>query len=665
MAASTRNCLGVDIGSQWLRVAVMEMGKSGPRVTALLEKRLTLNPGHSDAQRAQAIAKQLQELIKVNKVRARRAVFSVPGQTVFVRQFALPKSSPERMRRMVSFEARQRVPFPLDKTIMEYQLFESEQANEHNVLLVAIKRDFISNFMRLVRRTGLAPLAISVSSIALYNFHEVNTASRELSEANRKKREKDLKAAQAKAEKEKKKQEKAGKNKTGAAATAPSQEEALPDGLEGVGPETPTEDSGFEEIQAYVNLGASLMDLAIPKAGKNRMIGFTRSVPLAGNEMDRVIAAARVGKDRVPEAKDLDAAREDKEHGGERGDVVALASDFQIDGDPTKIDMQASQEVTRIADRIVSELRRSLDYYISQPDGVAVDAIVLSGGLSRLRRLASYLEEKMGVPVKLAEVQNKQISLPGNAPDPFSPFVMAVGLGMQGLGVTQNTINFLPEDIKNIQNLQGRRVEMVGMAAMTLAMIGLSWGVGSDRIAAYAVAASQMQDTISRRTQESDRIRKIQERHQKVSDAYQKMAEAAMEQDYWFDFLKQFMDHRPPEILIDQIICRLDGNVIVRGKSPEPYHLSQFLDAIKVMSKGQAKTPNDPEGSFPVELNGYQQTYDPRYRRSVVSFEVTIKTFMRIGHVRTFGQGPTAPALNPEEGTAPGSTPVVRSQEVQ
>jgi Tfp pilus assembly PilM family ATPase len=642
MAASTRNCLGVDIGSQWLRVAVMEMGKSGPRVTALLEKRLTLDPNHSDAQRSQAIAKQLQELLKANKARARKAVFSVPGQTVFVRQFALPKSTPERMRRMVSFEARQRVPFPLDKTIMEYQLFESGQANEHNVLLVAIKRDFISNFMRLVRRTGLTPLAISVSSIALYNFHELNTASRELSDANRKKREKDLKAARAKLEKEKKKQEKADKKKKGGAAQPPQQEEALPDGLEGVGPETPVEDSGFEEIQAYVNLGASLMDLAIPKAGNSRMIGFTRSVPLAGNEMDRAI------KDKLG-LENVEKAREIKER-----DTVALASDFQIDGDPSKINMQASQAVTGIADRIVSELRRSLDYYISQPDGVAVDAIVLSGGLARLRCLASYLEEKMGVPVKLAEVLSKQISLPGNAPDPFSPFAVALGLGLQGLGVTQNTINFLPEDIKNIQNLQGRRVEMAGMAAMMLAIMGMSWGVGSDRIAEYTVKASQMQDVISRRSIESDKIRKIQERHQKVSDAYQKLADASMEQDYWFDFLKQFMDHRPPEILIDQMICRLDGNVIVRGKSPSLASINQFLDAVKAMSKGQgAKTAENSEGSFLVELNDFQQAYDSRYGRSVVAFEVTIKTYVRGGHVRTFGQGPTVFAPNQAAGTVP------------
>ena len=48
----------------------------------------------------------------------------------------------------------------------------------------------------------------------------------------------------------------------------------------------------------------------------------------------------------------------------------------------------------------------------SQPDGVAVDSIVLSGGLARLKYLASYVEEKMGLPVQLAEPRHAQLRLP-------------------------------------------------------------------------------------------------------------------------------------------------------------------------------------------------------------------------------------------------------------
>ena len=47
---------------------------------------------------------------------------------------------------------------------------------------------------------------------------------------------------------------------------------------------------------------------------------------------------------------------------------------------------EACEAATAVCDRIVAELRRSLDYFISQPYGMAVDTIVLSGAGAMLSR---------------------------------------------------------------------------------------------------------------------------------------------------------------------------------------------------------------------------------------------------------------------------------------
>jgi Tfp pilus assembly PilM family ATPase len=640
MAARIRNCLGIDIGSQWVRIAHMEMGKSGPRVLALIEKELDQTAGQNEAQRNQSISKQLQDLLKEHKIRTKQAVFSVPGQTVFVRQFPLPNASPDRLKKMVGFEARQRVPFPLDKTIMEYQVFEGSNPNEVSVLLVAIKKEFVLNFMRLIRRTGLTPLAISVSSIALYNYHEVSTSTRELAPVAKKKATKE----KGKTAKEKKKGKGGlfGRKKKGAEGPEETEDE-LPDGLEGLDEDAPLDEMGFEEIQAYVNLGASLMDLAIPSPGPSRMIGFTRSVPLAGNEMDRAI------RDKAG-LEDIGQARAIKER-----EAVILATDHEIDGDPDSVNMSASEAATAIADRIIGELRRSLDYYISQPDGVAVDNIVLSGGLARMRFLAGYISEKMGVPVSIAEPQGERLRMPDNAPDSFAPFALAVGLALQGLEVAQNTINFLPEEIKRIRNVGARRYELIGMSAMLVAIIGMSWDVGSGQIAQYRRQVAILNDTMANATKDNAELTRAKDRDAKVVQAYEQLAQASGSQDYWLDFLRRFMEHRPPEILIDQIICRLDGNVVVRGKSPNLDSVNQFLAGLKTMSEGMVSaTPDNPAGALPVELNNYVPVRDPRYGREVQSFEITVKSLVRLGRIRGFGQLPVA---GPPRPATPGQQP--------
>jgi len=584
----------------------MEMGKAGPRVVLLMEEPHKLDASLSETQRFQALAKQIQEMLRRGRVRTKNAVFCVPGQSVFVRRIKLPKTTPERLSRIIRFEARQQIPFPLDKTIMEYQVFDEGDPNEVNVLLVAIKRDYILNFMKMVRRSGLRPMAISVSSLALYNFHELN-GSKRLFGAEKEKQDKAR-------ELELKKNAKAAKGK--------KKNDAEPDGADpGAEEEVPLDDLGFDEIQAYVNLGATLMDLAIPKPGLSRMIGFTRSVPLAGNEMDRAI------REKL-NLEDPGAAQRIKET-----EAVILSTEFEVDGDPKSVNLDASEAVTLVADRLISELRRSLDFYISQPDGVAVDSIVLSGGLARLRHLGSYIEEKMGLPVQLAEPKHPQLRMPDAPPDPFCPFAICVGLGLQGLGLAQNTINFLPEDIKNVRGLQDRRFEVAGMGVMLLVMIAMSWTVGSTYILEYKKQIDADGQRIALIVEISDQITQAQDRNKKVADAYEKLSKATSNRNYWFAFLKSFLDKRPTEVLIDEIQMRLDGTVIVKGKSPAPHSVRQFLDELNKATKD----------IFASNINYMNPVRDPRFQSEVYDFALVIQTWVRRGRIRTIGDQPAPP----------------------
>lgn len=612
MAVAIRNCLGVDIGSQSIRVAHMEMGKAGPRVAAMLETPLNLDPSMTEVQRHQAIARQLQDLLKNGHIRTKNAVFCVPGQSVFVRRIKLPRTTPERMARIIRFEARQQIPFPLEKTIMEYQVFEEGEANEVNVLLVAIKRDYIVNFMKMVRRTGLRPLAISVSSLALYNFHELNNASRPLAPKPPK-----PKAA----EKPKKEKKKKGKDQD-EPEEALKQNEAAPEMGE-ANEEDPLEGMGFEEIQAYVNLGASMMDLAIPKPGMARMIGFTRSVPLAGNEMDRVI------RDRL-KLEDPAQARQIKER-----EAAVISTEFELEANPESLNMDACEAVTVVADRLISELRRSLDFYISQPDGVAVDSIVLSGGLAQLRYLSSYIEEKMGLPIQLAEPRHAELRMPDPLPDPFCPFAIAVGLGLQGLRVAQNNINFLPADAKDMQGLRERPLEIAAMVAMLLVIVGLSFNVGNSYIALYKQQVEEYSRKMASALQINNTIKGAEERNASIAQAYEKLSKAVGMRDFWFIFLKIFIEKRPPDVLIDEIQLRLDGNVIVRGKSPDRHGITQLIEELQKVPGGVSKVKLNFLSPVPIS--------DPRFQTDVFDFTLTMKTFVRRARIRTVGDQPPSP----------------------
>jgi Tfp pilus assembly PilM family ATPase len=624
MAVMIRSCVGVDIGTHSIRAAAMEMGKAGPRVVSLLEEAIALEPGQSESQRHQAIAKQLQELLKRGGVRTKNAIFCVPGQSVFVRRIKLPKTTPEKMGRLVRFAAREQIPFPLDKTIMEYQVFGDEEAQEADVLLVAVKREFILNFMRLVRRTGLRPLAVSVSSLALFNFHELNDSTRDLTLKGIAAR---SKGDQAAAEPKKKDEKKKKKGKKGAAEPEPEPQPAVAPAPE------PIEALGFEEIKAFVNLGSSLMDLAIPKPGAGRMIGFTRSVPLAGAEMDRAI------RERLGLAS-LAQARAVKER-----ETAVLSTDFEIAGDSEKVNMEASEAVTGVADRLIGELRRSLDFFISQPDGVAVDRVVLSGGLSKLRYLSSYIEEKTGLPVEVAAAHHAQLRLPEAFTAPISPFAVAIGLGLQGLGLAQNRIDFLPEELKSVRGLRERRNELIGMVAMLAVMILMSLNVGNNYVSTNRDAARDYEQIYEQNRVISERLVEARDRDTQVTDAYEQLSKAYTWRDYWFEFLQVFHAKRPPELLVDKLVLRIDGIVDVAGVSPNRFAVNQFLDELKSLD-GSGSTPTPKVFDAKLYKLDTSPHADDRFPNPVLSYRMLISTYKRSTRIRALGEMP-APSPTP------------------
>lgn len=595
--------MGIDIGSDSIRIAVMERAKAGPRVLGLYEERVELEPGLTEAQIVQRRIKAIQDVIKREKIKTRNAVFSVPGQTVIIKRLRLPKTDADRLAKMVSYEAKQQIPFPLEKTILEYQVFDDGVSSEYDVLLGAVKREFVDSFMKMITRTRLKALAISVSSLALYNFHELNSGRRDLDEGAQKRKEKEAKKAAAAAAKAKKK-----KPKKGAAQAEPE-----------VSEEEPLESMGFEEVQACINLGHKILDLAIPRTGDNPMLGFPRSVPLGGENIDRKIAE-ELGLNDEAEARRIKETQ-----------TAVLGMEFELEGDRQGVNMAASKAATAVVDRMVSEIRRSLDFYISQPDGVAVDSVVLSGGLAAMKYLPAYLEEKLGMPVNLTEPKNSQIRMPDRVPKDFYTYAIALGLAAQGTGYGQTTISFLPEDLKAARSLVERPSNLLGMGALMGLVVLMSPWVANQPIAQMRAAVANSQEMIQRAKVDQMEIQEQDGMHAKINEAFTKLSQAAGDRDFWFRFMQVVYDSRPGDVLIDDITMRLDGNVVIIGKASKPSSVTQFINELKT------------HGEFVYEATGddIRPEFDRRFGGvEVTRYMILVKAPVRQGRSRTVGINP-------------------------
>ena len=165
----------------------------------------------------------------------------------------------------------------------------------------------------------------------------------------------------------------------------------------------PEEVDGFTPVRAYVHAGAKTIQMAIPNYRGNLL--FQRCIPLGGNHITSAIET--VDKSNFLSAEIIKVSDAADENFHRLSPIVENASNS-------------------VLERIVTEVRRSLDYLVSQSDGTAVDEIVLTGGSSKFKPLIKALEDRIGIPVTLGPLEQP----------------VCFGLAVQGLGLGIHNVSY-------------------------------------------------------------------------------------------------------------------------------------------------------------------------------------------------------------------------------
>src|SRR5690606_13029165 len=135
-----KKCLGVDLGTSSVKLVELSVERGGVRVVKAVSAETNLDPSASPEEKRDILVKTLKEMLKGAKISTKDAIFSMPGQKVFIRRFRLPETSPERLDRIVRFEARQQIPFPPEQTDLQFQFTYFPEDKEVEVLLVAVRK---------------------------------------------------------------------------------------------------------------------------------------------------------------------------------------------------------------------------------------------------------------------------------------------------------------------------------------------------------------------------------------------------------------------------------------------------------------------------------------------------------------------------------------------
>ncbi len=169
--------IGVDIGSSYIKTVKLKESKGTYELELFdahpLPPELIVDGSIIDSLR---LVDSLKEMVKKAAIKTRDAVISISGHSsVIIKRISLPEMSEEDLSESIKFEAEQYVPFDIEDVNLDFQIIgPKEEPGQMDVILVAVKKDIINEYITVVKEAGLNPIVVDIDSFALENMYGVN-----------------------------------------------------------------------------------------------------------------------------------------------------------------------------------------------------------------------------------------------------------------------------------------------------------------------------------------------------------------------------------------------------------------------------------------------------------------------------------------------------------
>jgi type IV pilus assembly protein PilM len=120
----------------------------------------------------QHIRNALTTLVATQRVGNEPVILSLPSHSTFNRLIKLPPVDDEKIPEIVRYEATSQIPFNIDEVLWDYQYVDRKYGpgEEKEVILFAIKRDIVEQFLGNLSDTGINVDAVQFGPVALFNF---------------------------------------------------------------------------------------------------------------------------------------------------------------------------------------------------------------------------------------------------------------------------------------------------------------------------------------------------------------------------------------------------------------------------------------------------------------------------------------------------------------
>ncbi|HID21053.1 MAG TPA: hypothetical protein EYP14_01450 [Planctomycetaceae bacterium] len=169
--------IGLDIGTDTIKLVQLELSGPRPRVVALAQRRMPeLDEEADEPQRSEQLKQAVAALLSESGVRGRQVTLCMNGTQVFVQNLRVPAGAEEQLEGIVQTEAEQRLPGEFGEVEIRHLLAGEVRGTQHGgepvelkheVIMLACRRRDIDSLIALAERLRLKPQGLDVPQCAL------------------------------------------------------------------------------------------------------------------------------------------------------------------------------------------------------------------------------------------------------------------------------------------------------------------------------------------------------------------------------------------------------------------------------------------------------------------------------------------------------------------
>lgn len=399
--------VGLDIGSSLIKVAEVVSSRNGFTVRALGSA--PTPPGAMESNviiDAQLLGQAVKRLLKEAGVGTGSSVSSVSGQSALVvRVIEVPQMSETELAETMKWEVERHVPFAANEVIMDFQPINRRDtpadAQNMEVLLAVAQQDMVDQHVAMLMAAGLKPAAIDVEPLAMSRSliesgPDAYTSGKTIALIN-----------------------------IGASNTDIG---IFRDGLLAFPRTLPLAGDTFTRaISAQLGVGEEQAEELKKKFGEVIMdqVMPQQAAPMNSDDAFLDFSAPPSTSVPVTEATEMpfDFSASEEKPAPITAPVVEEESGFVDFGgtdapaappsrapltnvpapvahDPQKL--QVFSAIAPVLGELMTELRRSLEYYRGRSMDGRIDEIILCGGTAKLKNLDLFLQSELGIPTRVA-----------------------------------------------------------------------------------------------------------------------------------------------------------------------------------------------------------------------------------------------------------------------